>query len=77
MAALEVLQSAQRATLEFTAPLEGSGDLKAGESVDVAWNTPWELTTLELWRGPARDGSFAVDVLAGEWHWDTSCFGHS
>ncbi|PIA92629.1 hypothetical protein CB0940_04702 [Cercospora beticola] len=74
MAALEVLQSAQRATLEFTAPLEGSADLKAGESVDVAWNTPWELTTLELWRGPARDGSFAVNVLAANLTQDVTTY---
>ncbi|KAM3420201.1 hypothetical protein BST61_g3492 [Cercospora zeina] len=64
MAALEVLQSAQRATLQFTAPLEGFANPEPGRSLAVSWNTPWELTTLELWTGPGLDGSYAVDVLA-------------
>ena len=65
MAALKVLQDA--AKLEFVAP---TGVLlcenRICEKVAVAWNTPYELTTLEVWLGPAEDGSFAVDVLGGE-----------
>ncbi|KAF2217463.1 hypothetical protein CERZMDRAFT_92110 [Cercospora zeae-maydis SCOH1-5] len=74
MSALEVLQSAERTTLQFTAPLEGFGNPEPGRSLDVSWSTPWVLTTLELWIGPAQDGSYAVDVLAANLTQDVTTY---
>lgn len=75
MSAIDVLRAAQ---LDFISPLVGTngGSLlryTPGEQVNVTWNTPYQFTTLELWKGPSDDGTYAVEVLAGEY--DGSCPG--
>lgn len=65
MAALQVLEEA--AQLGFVSPPTGIlSDTGSGEQVAIAWNTPYDLTNLEVWLGPADDGSFVVNVLGGE-----------
>lgn len=58
--ALEVLQTA---SLGFTSAFNGSYSI--GQEVDLTWNSPYELTSLEVWQGPNGAGSYAVDTLAG------------
>jgi hypothetical protein len=52
--------------LEFVSPSGGDPQTyTTGALVKVQWNTPFEHTNLELWQGPAKDGSFRMRTLLG------------
>ncbi|KAL9527514.1 hypothetical protein SMMN14_08791 [Sphaerulina musiva] len=73
MAALQVLEEA--AQLGFVSPPTGIlSDTGSGEQVAIAWNTPYDLTNLEVWLGPADDGSFVVNVLGANLTRDTTTY---
>ncbi|KAK5704142.1 hypothetical protein LTR97_003155 [Elasticomyces elasticus] len=58
-------------TLQFTEPaanaltsLGATTNYTLGEDVRIAWQTPYEVTTLRVWQGPRADGSLAGQTLA-------------
>lgn len=70
MAALAVLQA--NLSLAFTSPYVGANgwDLlryDVGRQVNITWRTPYEYTTLAVWREADGDGSFVTNVLARMW----------
>lgn len=69
---INLATTATAETLSFISPNaenlpNGTGPAYTiGETIDVSWTTPFNLTTLEIWQGPVSEGRFLHEVLACE-----------
>jgi len=53
-------------SLSFIEPSVAAESFTIGDIVSVRWTTDFDYTTLLVWHGPLRDGSYGQDVLAGK-----------